>query len=138
MKKTSDTSIYVEGEWHHWVDGERVVIQIEEDTLIDDFFNFIPKGQRKADITTTDDAGKEVIIKAPNWTVDNIAVIQDDTLYDQLAETPSWRYDVTQQNVDDMILSYLQRGMSLSNIIDVFENNPNFGNYSFTLQDFSK
>jgi len=138
MKKTSDTSIYVEGEWHHWIDGERVVIQIEEDTLIDDFFNFIPEGQRKTDITTTDDAGKEVVIKAPKWNVDNIAVIQDDTLYDQLAETPSWRYDVTQQNVDDMILSYLQRGMPLSNIIDVFENNPNFGNYSLTLSGLFK
>ena len=139
IEKISEKSIFVEGVKHHWDEkGKRLITEIKEETLIDDFFNFIPEGQRKSDLVTTDDAGKELIVKAPKWTIDNILVIQDDTKYDKGSETPSWRYEINQKDVDDMILSYLLRGMPLSKIIDVFENNPNFGNYSLTLENLFK
>ena len=48
-------------------------------------------------------------------------------------QIPAWRFDITQEKVNDILLSYLERGMDINKLIGDLETYRNMKNYELSL-----
>lgn len=127
LKRKASTSkgetLFLRGRVHKWKelkDGgyEKVIENINENVLVNEFFNYIPPENRGDDVTTTDEDGNTVVVNAPRWTVDNIVVINDPTAERKGEKLPSWRFEITQEQVDNLVYCYIKRGQDIQKLLD--------------------
>ena len=133
LKTIDDKTVFVEGVKNYWDGDKRTSTHVAENFTINEFFNYIPESNRGEDIVEVEDDGGEKIIKASRWVIDNIVVIQDMEVQTKGEQIPAWRFDITQEKVNDILLSYLERGMDINKLIGDLETYRNMKNYELSL-----
>jgi hypothetical protein len=136
LKTIDDKTVFVEGVKNYWDGNKRTSIHVAENFTMNDFFNYIPESKREVDIVEVEATGGEKIIKASRWGIDNIVVIQDMEVQTKGAQIPAWRFDITQEKVNDILISYLERGMDITKLIGDLETYRNMKNYELSLTQF--
>ena len=126
--------LFIEGVCHKWVENSekntRVEEKISQNVIAKEFFNFIPESERSEIITSTNEAGEIESQGGERWEIDNIIVLTDVTNYDALKILPQWRFDLNQEKIDEIILSYVSRGDNLQKLIDILETPFNSADYN--------
>lgn len=139
MRKVDDGTVFLEGtkKYYKVDDMDRKILtseHIAQTVPMSEFFNFIPESLRDEALVTTDAEGNEVVEKVARWTIDNIVVIQDSVVQTAGDAIPSWRFDLTQDQVNDILASYVARGRDMDKLISNLETSKNMKNYTLSLQ----
>ena len=132
----NDTTVFIEGHKNYYkVEGE-AKINTEEYVIgeypLNEFFGFIPESNRQEE-TVIDAEGNEEII-TPKWTVDNIVVLQDKDVQTKADKIPSWRFDINQNQVNQILISYLERGMDVEKLMTELETPKNMKSYKLSIE----
>ncbi len=138
LKMVDDNTVFVEGVKNYWEGDKRTSTHVAENFPINDFFNYIPESERGEDVIVTGDDGEENIVVASRWDIDNIVVIQDVEVQTKGERIPSWRFDINQEQVNNIISSYVERGMDIEKLILGLENYKNMKNYELSLAQLFK
>ena len=139
MERVDDDTVFVEGNKIYYQEGYGMKTEHIAETLpLNEFFNFIPESLREEPTMEIDDEGNEVEIKPKRWTIDNIVVIQDSEVLRQSEDIPQWRFDLNQEQVNEILASYVQRGMDLTKLITELETPKNMKNYMLSYPELFK
>jgi len=139
MERVDDDTVFVEGNKIFYQEGYGMKTEHIAETLpLNEFFNFIPESLREEPTMEIDDEGNEVEIKPKRWTIDNIVVIQDSEVLRQSEDIPQWRFDLNQEQVNEILASYVQRGMDLTKLITELETPKNMKNYMLSYSELFK
>ncbi len=138
LKMVDENTVFVEGVKNYWEGDKRTSTHVAENFTINEFFNYIPESERGEDVIVTNDEGEENIVVASRWAIDNIVVIQDVEVQTKGSRIPSWRFDINQEQVNNIIGSYVERGMDVGKLIDGLETYKNMKNYELSLNQLFK
>lgn len=138
LKMVDENTVFVEGVKNYWEGDKRTSTHVAENFPINEFFNYIPESERGEDVVVTGDDGEEKIVVASRWDIDNIVVIQDVEVQTKGEKIPSWRFDINQEQVNNIISSYVERGMDIEKLIESLENYKNLKNYELSLNQLFK
>ena len=121
IKNIDESTIFIRGRVHKWDNNVKVVLDVDENVLINDFFGYIPESERIEEFTTTDEEGKEIIVKAPRWTIDNILVMNDPKAIITKDTLPPWRFIINDEGCKKIVEGYVARGENIQKLIDDLE-----------------